>query len=793
MKRKTINCCGWLIVLLLFATTAAAQAQSPALNGKVITREKEEIPYATVRLKGTSYGCSTNEKGFYYLYAPAGEYTLVVSAIGYETVERTLTLTSERQKMNITLKDQNLQLDEVVVMATGVGRVKRSPFNAVAVDTREMLNTTKNLSDALAKAPGLKLRESGGVGSDMSLMLDGFSGKHVKVFIDGVPQEGVGQAFGLNNIPVNFANRIEVYKGVVPVGFGTDAIGGVVNIVTNKRHQGWFADASYSYGSFNTHKSHIHFGQTLGHGFTYEVNAFQNYSDNNYRVDAPVEDFETGRIDREQKVSVKRFNDTYHNEALVGKVGFVNRSWADRLMVGFTYAHVYKEIQTGVRQEIVYGEKHRHGHSLMPSIEYVKRNLFTRGLELTLTANYNKDVTTNVDTVSYKYNWLGERALLNSPGEQSLQYLRATNHNWNGTLTMNYRLGRTHLFTLNHVLTDFRRSNTSLLTREPVTDPIDKHTLKNISGLSYRYTPSERWNLSLFGKYYNQSVSGPVATTEAQEVYVRSSRSIDFWGVGAAGTWFVLPGLQAKLSYERACRLPTIEEMLGNEDLEMGDMGIRPERSDNLNFNLSYSRSFGRHAFYLEGGVVWCHTKDYIQRNITSMSGGKYAATYINYGKVFTKGINLSARYSFARWLSIGGNFTQMDVLDNMKQSMGSTADNLNYKQRLSNLPYLFADSDVNLYWHNCLRKGNQLTLTYDNQYLHSFTYYSSNLGANKGDYVVPDQFSHNLTLSYSMQGGRWNIALECRNFTDEKLYDNFSLQKAGRAFYGKVRVHLGR
>ena len=59
----------------------------------------------------------------------------------------------------------------------------------------------------------MKLRESGGVGSDMQLMLDGFSGKHVKIFIDGVPQEGVGSSFGLNNIPVNFADRIEVYKG----------------------------------------------------------------------------------------------------------------------------------------------------------------------------------------------------------------------------------------------------------------------------------------------------------------------------------------------------------------------------------------------------------------------------------------------------------------------------------------------------------------------------------------------------------------------------------------------------
>lgn len=766
--------------------------QVPTLSGRIISKEKESVEYATVYLKGTSYGCSTNEQGMYHLHAPAGHYTLVVSAIGYDTVERPITLTGERQKLNITLTDQQVQLDEVVVMATGVGRVKQSPFNTVAVDTREMQNTTKNLSDALAKAPGLKLRESGGVGSDMTLMLDGFSGKHVKIFIDGVPQEGVGPSFGLNNIPVSFANRIEVYKGVVPVGFGTDAIGGVVNIVTDRRRKGWFADASYSYGSFNTHKSYIHFGQTLKNGFTYEVNAFQNYSDNDYRVDSPVEDFETGRIDRDVKERVRRFNDTYHNEAVVGKLGFTGRSWADRLMLGVTWSHLYKEVQTGVRQEIVYGEKHRRGYSLMPSLEYSKRNLFVRGLEATLTASYNKDVTTNVDTASYKYNWRGERALLNSPGEQTYQHLRATNHNWNGTATLNYRIGRTHLFTLNHVLTDFRRSNTSLLTSQPVTDPIDKRTRKNITGLSYRLMPTDKWNLSLFGKYYNQYVAGPVATTEAQEEFVRSTRNIDFWGYGAAGTWFLLPGVQAKLSYEKACRLPTIEEMFGDEDLEMGDMNIRPERSDNINLNLSYAQSFGRHSVYIEGGVVYRNTKDYIQRNIASMSGGKYAATYINYGNVLTKGYNLSARYGFARWLSVGGNFTKMNVCDNMRQAMGSTAANINYKERISNLPYLFADSDINFYWHDCLRKGSVLTVTYDNQYLHSFTYYSAKLGSNKGDYVVPDQFSHNLTLTYSLGRGRYNFALECRNFTDERLYDNFSLQKAGRAFYGKVRVHFG-
>ena len=69
----------------------------------------------------------------------------------------------------------------------------------------------------------------------------------------------------------------------------------------------------------------------------------------------------------------------------------------------------------------MYGQKHRKGHSLMPSLEYNKRNLFAKGLDVVLTVNYNKNLTTNVDTASYKYNWYGERKPLNSPGERRQQ------------------------------------------------------------------------------------------------------------------------------------------------------------------------------------------------------------------------------------------------------------------------------------------------------------------------------------------------------------------------------------
>ena len=783
----------FLSFLLLLISISAFSQHKTMISGKVLSTEKTTVDFATVYLKGTNYGGTTNEEGIYHLQAPAGEYTLVVSAIGYKTVEKPVKLMrGERTKMNVVISPQATELDEVVVVSNGVTRLKRSAFNAVALDTKALQNSTQNLSEALAQAPGMKIRESGGVGSDMQLMMDGFTGKHIKIFIDGVPQEGVGSSFGLNNIPVNYAERIEVYKGVVPVGFGTDAIGGVINIITKKNRNKWFLDASYSYGSFNTHKSYVNFGQTFRSGLTYEINVFQNYSDNNYYVDTPVKDFTTGAINKKKIEHVKRFHDTYHNEAVIGKIGFVDKKWADRLMFGFTYSHMYKDIQTGVRQEVVFGGKYRKGYSIMPSLDYRKRDFFVRGLDVVLTANYNKNMTNNVDTSSYEYNWRGEMRPLRMPGEQSYQNTRSDNNNWNGTLTANYRIGKAHTFTFNHVINAFRRSNQSLLNEDSEANAIPKETRKNISGLSYRLMPTEHWNLSVFGKYYNQFIAGPVATSSAQDDYIRTTNSVSAMGYGAAGTYFILKSLQAKLSYEKAYRLPTNEEMFGDEDLETGDISLRPENSDNVDLNLSYNETFGKHSVYVEGGLIYRNTKDYIQRNISDLSGGKYGATYVNHGRVETKGYNISVRYGFANWVSVGGNFTQMNVRDNVKTvTSGTNQESLTYGARMPNLPYQFANSDVTFYWRNLWKKGNTLSVTYDNLYMHSFPLYSEAVGS-ESEFVVPTQFSHNLTLSYGIQNGRYNISFECRNLTNEKLYDNFSLQKAGRAFYGKVRVYFG-
>lgn len=801
MNRSTIFCFRphhivfYLFFCFFFPPLFSQQNKTAVIQGSIKDNNGNPIEYATIFLKGKNNGTQSDKAGNYILYVVPGKYTFCVQFIGYETYEHSIVVKSgEKVTLDVKLSEKAYNLQEIVVQSkSSVQRINESAYNVVALDAKAQYNSTANLSNMLNKVSGVKIRESGGVGSDLQVMMDGFNGKHIKVFIDGIPQEGVGNSFGLNNIPVNYAERIEVYKGVVPVDFGTDAIGGVINIVTKKDfYKKWHLDASYSYGSFNTHKSYVNYGQSFDNGLVYEISAFQNYSDNNYYIDTPVKEFladGSSSTNRSKIEHVKRFHDTYHNEAAIGKIGLTNKKWADRLMLGITYSKSYKDIQNGVRQEIVFGGKYRNGYSIMPSLEYMKKNFFVNGLNVSLTANYNKNITNNVDTTSYEYNWRGEKRLIKSPGEQSYQNTRSYNDNWNGTFTVNYTVKRIHSFTFNNVVNTFERNNRSMLTSDSEKNAIAKETKKNISGLSYRLHPTKKWNASVFAKHYYQFVAGPVATSDKLDDYVRDTKSIRSTGYGAAGTFFIFDKLQSKLSYEKVYRLPSNNEMFGDEDLESGDSTLKPESSNNINFNLSFSETFGEHTVYLEGGLIYRNIKDYIQRQTQSAGGGKYIATNINHGKVLTKGYNIMVRYDFSKWLSFGGNFSKIDTRDNVKTYTTGSA-NLAYKARMPNVPYLFANSDATFYWRNLFEKGNVLTFAYDNFYVKRFPLYSEALGS-ESKFIVPTQFSHNASISYSMENGRYTLSFECQNITDTELYDNFSLQKAGRAFYGKFRISL--
>ncbi|MDL2244878.1 TonB-dependent receptor [Parabacteroides sp. OttesenSCG-928-J18] len=780
-----------ILLFFFFFSTVYAQ-ERVTLSGKVTSTEEEVLSYGTVLLKGTSYGGTTDIDGAYSFQAPAGEYTLMASFLGYETFEKRVKLVAgKNETWDIVIAPKAAELGEVVVVSSNIKRVRESAFNVLALDVKELHNSAAEIKDVLAKAPGIKVRESGGVGSDVNFSLDGFSGRHVQFFLDGVPLDTRNSSFNISNIPVNFAERIEIYKGVVPVEFGADALGGVVNIVTGGNRERTLVDASYSYGSFNTHKTSALVNHTTKQGVTMELNVYQNYSDNNYYVYTPVEDLENGQINNSQVEKVKRFHDTYHNEAVIAKVGLVGKSFADRLLLGINLSQSDKEIQNGVRQEIVFGQRRRKAKSFMPSLEYRKRNLFTKGLNASLTANYNYSQTHLLDTATYKYNWRGESVYNGGKlGEQSYQNTQNDNRNWNVTANLNYRIGEAHKIVLNHVLTAFDRKNNSR-SETQTQNGIANRSRKNITGLSYQYNHSNLWNVSLLGKYYNQYNSGPQNSSSdpTRFEYVKSSQSTDAFGYGAVASYFLLKDIQLKLSYEKTLRLPTNSELFGDEDLEVGKLELKPERSDNVNFNLNYEYTIAKHNVYLEGGLIYRNTTDYIRRVTNRYSGGLYYGAYENHGNVVTKGASAELRYNYANRLSLGGNLTYQDIRNNERYINGYEGrESSTYKQRMPNTPYFFFNADATVCFRDLIKKGNLLTINYFNTYVHEFSLYWENEGSSSSKLKVPKQFSHNVNISYSMKNGRYNISLECRNLTDERLYDNFSLQKAGRAFYGKIR-----
>ena len=196
-----------VLFILLGACVLSLSAQGRSLlSGKVLSSDKSVIDFATVYLKGTQYGCTTNEKGLYHLKAPAGKYILTVSAIGFETVEKEVEILADgRSKQNVILKPSVTELDEVVVVSNGVGRIKRSAFNAVAVDTRELQNSTKNLSEALQKLPGMKLR-----GTPLVNPYWQYSRNKIEA------EEVLMAAYRTNGFPVTIVRPSHTYNGTKP-------------------------------------------------------------------------------------------------------------------------------------------------------------------------------------------------------------------------------------------------------------------------------------------------------------------------------------------------------------------------------------------------------------------------------------------------------------------------------------------------------------------------------------------------------------------------------------------------
>ena len=774
-----------LVILLLTAVSWQTQAQR-LLKGRITDSGNEPLISATISIKGTTQGVTSDLNGNYEINIPTGNHTLIAYYMGYDKQEIKLTPEILKSgKLNITLKENSIMLGEVAIEGKSpVQQIRETPFNVTAIAANKLHNVSTDLNQVLNRTTGVRVRESGGTGSDFSFSLNGFSGKQVKFFLDGIPIDNYGSSFTLNNIPVNMAERIEVYKGVVPISLGGDALGGAVNIVT-KQNMRKYIDASYSIGSFNTHKVSFTGRFANKKGYLLNINAFGNYAKNDYKVNVEsIDKTGTGKFLPPRKY--KRFHDGYKSGTIILEAGVKDKSFADYLLLGMTATGNHDEIQQGSTMNRVVGGAFRKSYGFIPSIKYNKRNLFTDGLELNIASSVNFSTNHSVDTCSRVYNWDGTYGYRGAPDPNAGELGNKTHYvydetNWVTTSNLSYRLDDHNRFAVNHTYIKYNRSEED---RFKPSEQLGKPSInKNILGLSYMLQAfDERLNFSAFGKLYTMNSK----LKQQKEAIDVSNKD---WGYGSALAYQILPTLQAKASYEYAYRLASPIELLGDGIYVKSNTELKPEKSHNFNLGLAYNQQITKdHFLGIESNFIYRNAKDFIKNKVVGP-----ITQYVNEDHIRVVGVDGVIRYAYRNWLHIESNATWQKTTNINKLLPGTQIENSLYGDQMPNTPTFYSNSDISLTKHSLFEKTDNLTFTLGYNFVSFFYLDWPSLGDKKTKKTIPEQFTQNASLTYSMQNSRYNISLECQNLSNREVYDFYKVQRPGRSFTVKFRYMLNQ
>ena len=210
------------------------------IHGHVIDKATgEHLPYIVVLLKGTTIGVATENTGHYMIRnVPEGTFVVEVSAMGYKTQTRELNIKKgHAYEVNFILEEDHVQLDGVIVSATRSETTRRmSPtlVNVVGMDIYDRGNCT-TVAQGLSFQPGVRVENNCQNCGFQQVRINGLDGQYTQILIDSRPIfSALAGVYGIEQLPANMVDRVEVMRGGGSALFGSSAIAGTINIITKE-------------------------------------------------------------------------------------------------------------------------------------------------------------------------------------------------------------------------------------------------------------------------------------------------------------------------------------------------------------------------------------------------------------------------------------------------------------------------------------------------------------------------------------------------------------------------------
>ena len=775
----TSKCVSLLLLSILFPLHLYAQTNTVEL--KVVDADNGNgIEAATVQWKpigapSFKNGALTDRRGIVQIQAKGVDsYVVLTRYVGYETAIDTLK--SSIKKHTIRLRANARELDGVVV--TGKSKVqfmRESPEAITVINGKDLQGRSVSLETILDKTIGLKVGQTGGLGSSSRIIVHGLEGNRIQILWDGIPMSTSDGTFSLDEIPIDIIERIEVYKSIIPARFGCDGLGGAVNIVT-KEFSTDYLDASYELGSYQTHKGSVFSRKNFPKsGILLGAGGYYTSAKNDYSF----------RVPERENLLVKRDHDRFRSYMLKWKVAFT-KFWFDEISTEFGYYNRFNETQ-GVLKNIQHAEN-KSGMFMLEN-KMIKSGILNN--RLNFESHFSLSHTTNnfVDTARVNHDFEGN--IYPSPNGQGETGDVPHNSNDKGLeinerINLDYKLSTNHNLNLNTLI--------NYAQRQPNDDIASQHAGFIIGGFPSKKTSivsGLTWDAKLFGrkltnmfsaKYFHlHSEIEDLTSYEMIEAPKKKSNTTSQIGWIEAMKYEPFRGFHLKVSYQRAIRLPNSQELFGDGIITFPAAGLKPEKSHNFNLGFLIDKNdvLGLSRLQFEVNGFYMQVSDMIKLMKQHMAAG-----YVNAEKVHIKGIETELKLDISPTVYAYGNLTYQDVRDVLDYLPGTQAPNPTKGLRLPNIPYLFANFGAE-YHSDRLFKNWYVKAFWDGKFTEEFFYFWELTELQKRR--IPRSFVNDIGLLLTYKN-KYSIALECHNLMNKEVWDQFRQPLAGRTFHLKFR-----